>query len=70
MLDAARDGKRRRAIYPDRSYIALSEYWIALQNTGRRDLRQSQFVDTRYTLGYTSWFLSERCNMFAQRRLG
>src|SRR5438045_5564690 len=29
----------------------------ALQNTGLRDLRQSQFVDTRYTLGYTWWFL-------------
>ena len=30
----------------------------ALQNTGLCDLRQSQFVDTRYTLGYTWWFLA------------
>ena len=30
----------------------------ALQNTGPPDFRQSQFVDTRYTLGYTWWFLS------------
>ena len=30
----------------------------ALQNTGLWDLRQSQFVDTRYTLGYTWWFLA------------
>ena len=30
----------------------------ALQNTGPQDFRQSQFVDTRYTRGYTWWFLS------------
>jgi hypothetical protein len=30
----------------------------ALQNTGLRDFRQSQFVDTRYTLGYTWGFLA------------
>jgi len=31
----------------------------ALQNTGLPDFRQSHFVDTPYTLGYTSWFLSD-----------
>jgi|SRR5215208_2003675 len=30
----------------------------ALQNTGPRDFRQSYFVDTRYTHGYSSWFLT------------
>jgi hypothetical protein len=30
----------------------------ALQNTGLRDFRQYQFVDTHYTQGYTWWFLS------------
>ena len=32
----------------------------ALQNTGLPDFRQSHFVDTPYTLGYTSWFLFGR----------
>jgi hypothetical protein len=30
----------------------------ALQNTGPQDFRQSYFVDTRYTHGYSSWFLT------------
>jgi len=30
----------------------------ALQNTGPPDFRQSYFVATRYTHGYSSWFLS------------
>lgn len=31
---------------------------MALQNTGRRGFRQSHFVDTPYTLGYTAGFLA------------
>jgi hypothetical protein len=46
------------------SMTGFSESLEALQNTGPWDFRQSQFVDTRYTLGYTWWFLSDACKMF------
>jgi hypothetical protein len=46
----------RAAASPRRTFH-LSASRKALQNTGLLDFRQSQFVDTRYTLGYTWWFL-------------
>ena len=47
---------RARYVAPDRSErVRVTK---ALQNTGPCDFRQSQFVDTRYTRGYTWWFLA------------
>ena len=54
----ARDGRDTECrIYSDRVRFR-NGVRKALQNTGLQDFRQSQFVDTRYTLGYTSWFLT------------
>jgi hypothetical protein len=50
--------KNARGIITTQARTTFTKSHKALQNTGLWDLRQSQFVDTRYTLGYTWWFLA------------
>jgi len=49
---------RQRTTPLTESNSKSTKSWKALQNTGPPDFRQSYFVDTRYTRGYSSWFLS------------
>ena len=58
LRDRVRSAARITARTSDADCTVLRWHPKALQNTGRTEFRQPRFLDTRYTRGYSSWFLT------------